>query len=149
MKAKEAAEKWGCSVRTVTGHCDDGYVSGAKKEKNVWVIPDEALCPCVSNTQKQAAIYSKMIKAVNENKALNANAFHIEPYRFEIYCQKLCEFKMIEKHFAGNSNTEFYVLDAAGFQYIDANLAQRKQIIFTIIQAGIAIAGAGVQFLAL
>lgn len=42
---KEKAIEWGLSSRSVNDMCKKGKIPGAKKEKGVWMIPDDALKP--------------------------------------------------------------------------------------------------------
>ena len=39
VTAKEAAEKWGVSLRSVQALCAEGRIEGATKMARVWVIP--------------------------------------------------------------------------------------------------------------
>ena len=49
MNTKQAAQKWGCSVKTVTKLCADGVIPLAEKdERGRWVIPDECEKPPVT-----------------------------------------------------------------------------------------------------
>lgn len=45
LTAKEAAEKWGTSLRNVQAMCADGRIEGASKMANVWTIPEGAKYP--------------------------------------------------------------------------------------------------------
>jgi len=45
MTAKEAAEKWGITVRRVQVLCSEGRISGAMKYASVWAIPKIAKKP--------------------------------------------------------------------------------------------------------
>ncbi len=45
MSVKEAAEKWGVSVRYVQRYCVEGRVAGATKISGAWVIPADARKP--------------------------------------------------------------------------------------------------------
>ena len=45
ISAKEAANRWGLSERSVTGMCKDGKIAGAAKEAGVWTIPADAEKP--------------------------------------------------------------------------------------------------------
>lgn len=42
MTIKEAAEKWGISVRRVQTICNEGMISGVMKFGHAWAIPREA-----------------------------------------------------------------------------------------------------------
>ena len=42
MTVKEAAEKWGLSVRRVQLLCVEGRIEGAIKHASVWAIPKDA-----------------------------------------------------------------------------------------------------------
>ena len=45
ITAKEAAEKWGVSLRAVQAICAEGKIPGASKMANVWIIPADAEYP--------------------------------------------------------------------------------------------------------
>ena len=45
MAAKEAAEKWGVTVRRVQSLCTEGRIPGAQKYASVWAIPRDAEKP--------------------------------------------------------------------------------------------------------
>lgn len=45
MNTKEAAEKWGISVRQVQNHCKNGRIKGVQKVGTNYLIPDQALKP--------------------------------------------------------------------------------------------------------
>lgn len=45
MTIKEAAEKWGISVRRVQTICNENMVDGAMKFGGVWAIPKDAEKP--------------------------------------------------------------------------------------------------------
>lgn len=45
MTVKEAAEKWGLSVRRVQLLCVEGRIEGAMKHASVWAIPKDAQKP--------------------------------------------------------------------------------------------------------
>ena len=45
MTAKEAAEKWGITVRRVQLLCTEGRIPGAKKYASVWAIPRDSEKP--------------------------------------------------------------------------------------------------------
>lgn len=45
VTAKEAAEKWGVSLRSVQALCAEGRIEGATKMARVWIIPADAEYP--------------------------------------------------------------------------------------------------------
>lgn len=45
ISAKEAAEKWGVTVRRVQGLCADGSIKGAVRFGRAWMIPSHAVLP--------------------------------------------------------------------------------------------------------
>ena len=45
MNAKEAADKWGLSVRRVQVLCEQGRIDGVERLGNVWLIPKSAEKP--------------------------------------------------------------------------------------------------------
>lgn len=53
MTNKEAAEKWGISIRQVQNHCKNGRISGVQKVGTNYLIPIDAIKP------KYAYIYEK------------------------------------------------------------------------------------------
>lgn len=42
LDTKQIAKKWGISERAVRKYCIDGRIDGAKQEKGLWLIPEEA-----------------------------------------------------------------------------------------------------------
>ena len=40
MTTREAAEKWGITIRQVQNHCKRGLIKGAQKAGNNWMIPE-------------------------------------------------------------------------------------------------------------
>ena len=63
MTVKEAAEKWGLSVRRVQLLCVEGRIEGAMKHASVWVIPKDAEKP-----KDERIITGKYIKPKNNNQ---------------------------------------------------------------------------------
>jgi hypothetical protein len=51
MTTKEAAEKWGVTVRRVQGLCEKGLISGASRLGDIWVIPKNAKKPIDGRTK--------------------------------------------------------------------------------------------------
>lgn len=51
MNAKEAADKWGLSVRRVQVLCEQGRVDGVERLGNVWLIPKSAKKPLDGRTR--------------------------------------------------------------------------------------------------
>ncbi len=45
MSTKEAAEKWGISIRQVQIHCKNGRIKGVQKVGTNYLIPDNASRP--------------------------------------------------------------------------------------------------------
>ena len=45
MTTKQAAEKWGISVRQVQNHCKNGRINGVQKVGTNYLIPVEAMKP--------------------------------------------------------------------------------------------------------
>jgi len=45
MNTKEAAEKWGISVRQVQNHCKNGRIKGVQKVGTNYLIPEDAIKP--------------------------------------------------------------------------------------------------------
>ena len=63
MTVKEAAEKWGLSVRRVQLLCVEGRIEGAMKHASVWAIPKDADKP-----KDERIITGKFIKPKNNNQ---------------------------------------------------------------------------------
>ncbi len=53
MSIKQAAEKWGMSVRSVQHYCVNGFIEGATKFSGSWAIPENTAKP--ENTSKKSA----------------------------------------------------------------------------------------------
>lgn len=45
MTTKEAAEKWGISVRQVQIHCKNGRIKGLQMAGNSYLLPNDAVKP--------------------------------------------------------------------------------------------------------
>lgn len=45
MTTKEAAEKWGISVRQVQNHCKSGRIKGVLRVGTNYLIPEDAMKP--------------------------------------------------------------------------------------------------------
>jgi SLT domain-containing protein len=67
MTTKQAAEKWGVTVRRVQSLCEKGLIEGAEKLADMWVLPLDAEKPIDGRTL--AARKSKNIK-VDGGKSL-------------------------------------------------------------------------------
>ena len=52
MNAKEAADKWGLSVRRVQVLCEQGRVDGVERLGNVWLISKSAENPLDGRTRE-------------------------------------------------------------------------------------------------
>jgi len=52
ITVKQAAEKWGVTVRRVQGLCKEGKIKGAVRWERTWMIPDYAVLPKRSNEEK-------------------------------------------------------------------------------------------------
>ena len=52
MNAKEAADKWGLSVRRVQVLCEQGRVDGVERLGNVWLIAKSAEKPVDGRTRE-------------------------------------------------------------------------------------------------
>lgn len=50
MTTKDAAEKWGVTVRRVQGLCERGLVEGAERLGDIWVMPKSAQKPLDGRT---------------------------------------------------------------------------------------------------
>lgn len=54
ITVKQAAEKWGVTVRRVQGLCKEGKIKGATRWERTWMIPEYAVLPKKSNATKTA-----------------------------------------------------------------------------------------------
>ena len=45
LTAKQAAEKWGITVRRVQEYCKSGRIAGAERFGSSWMIPENAVQP--------------------------------------------------------------------------------------------------------
>ncbi len=63
ITVKEAAKKWGLSVRRVQLLCVEGRIEGAMKHASVWAIPKDADKP-----KDERIITGKYIKPKNNNQ---------------------------------------------------------------------------------
>ena len=52
MSAREAADKWGLSVRRVQVFCEQGRVDGVERLGNVWLISKSAEKPLDGRTRE-------------------------------------------------------------------------------------------------
>jgi len=52
ITVKQAAEKWGVTVRRVQGLCKEGRIKGATRWERTWMIPEYAVLPKKSNATK-------------------------------------------------------------------------------------------------
>lgn len=52
MNVKEAADKWGLSVRRVQVLCEQGRVDGVERLGSVWLIPKHAVKPLDGRTRE-------------------------------------------------------------------------------------------------
>lgn len=50
MTTKQAAEKWGITVRRVQSLCENGKIEGAEKLADMWVLPLDANKPIDGRT---------------------------------------------------------------------------------------------------
>ncbi len=72
ISVKDAAEKWGTTVRSVQKYCTDGRVDGAVKVSGIWVVPENAEKPAdmrktEEKNKKRESAESRQ-KAAAENK---------------------------------------------------------------------------------
>lgn len=52
MNAKEAAKKWGISVRRVQVLCEQGRIKGVERLGSIWAIPKDADRPLDGRTRQ-------------------------------------------------------------------------------------------------
>ncbi|BBF44859.1 ATP-dependent transcriptional regulator-like protein [Lachnospiraceae bacterium KM106-2] len=62
MSAKEAAKRWGISVRRVQNLCKDGRIPKAQRISNSWIIPSGSRRP--KDLRKKQSVKKKKIEAV-------------------------------------------------------------------------------------
>ena len=62
MDVKTAASKWELTERRITTLCRDGRIEGAKKEKGVWLVPEDAEKPTDGRTNK----FAKAVKTITK-----------------------------------------------------------------------------------
>ena len=87
MSTKEAAAKWGISVRQVQNHCKNNRIPGVQRFGNTYVIPKDAVKPrymfvcvpddsSVDNSDKQKN-YSNavLILITNEDEVVYGNFY--------------------------------------------------------------------------
>ncbi len=60
ITAKEAAQKWDISLRSVQAYCTDGKIPGAMRIANAWVIPQDAEKPKRAKTKKSVSSQHKI-----------------------------------------------------------------------------------------
>ena len=53
ITAKEAAEKWGVTLRRVQGLCNEGSIKGATRFGRAWMIPSHAILPSSAKKETQ------------------------------------------------------------------------------------------------
>ena len=51
MNSKEAAEKWGITIRRVQALCDSGKIPTATKLANMWIMPKDIAKPIDGRTK--------------------------------------------------------------------------------------------------
>lgn len=86
ITVKQAAEKWGVTVRHVQGLCKEGRIKGATRWERTWMIPEYAVLPKKSNVKQttlpmpkkspfldMTAIYSKAGSAEQSSALLENN----------------------------------------------------------------------------
>ncbi len=54
MDVKTASERWGLTQRRITTLCRDGRIAGSRKEKGLWLIPEDAVKPADGRRSKAA-----------------------------------------------------------------------------------------------
>lgn len=59
MDVKTAAERWGITQRRITTLCRDGRIVGSRKEKGIWLIPEDAVKPTDGRSSKFAGAVSR------------------------------------------------------------------------------------------
>ncbi|MDR2196596.1 MAG: DNA-binding protein [Coriobacteriales bacterium] len=59
MTTKQAAEKWGVTVRRVQFLCEKGLVEGAEKLADMWILPLDAKKPIDGRTRDAKSQHRK------------------------------------------------------------------------------------------
>ncbi len=73
MDVKTASERWSITERRITTLCRDGRIKGAKKEKGLWVIPDDVDKPVDGRRDKtERAVRSAKQSAENAEGAVKS-----------------------------------------------------------------------------
>lgn len=62
MDVKTAASKWELTERRITTLCRDGRIGGAKKERGVWLVPEDAEKPIDGRRNK----FAKAVKTITK-----------------------------------------------------------------------------------
>ncbi len=70
MTARQAAEKWGCSVRWIQILCEDNRIPGVIRPGRDWMIPKDAEKPADARVKsgKYRKIKAEERREQNENK---------------------------------------------------------------------------------
>lgn len=68
LSAKEAAEKWGVSLRRVHRLCEDGRIEGVQRFGRNWMIPQDAQKPADARIKSGKYIKEPERREDNETK---------------------------------------------------------------------------------
>lgn len=83
VDVKTAADRWSLTERRITTLCRDGRIEGAKKEKGVWLIPDNTQKPVDGRRNKSSRAIKASVKlplpiGVSDFKELVAGYYYVD-----------------------------------------------------------------------
>ncbi len=123
ITAKEAADKWDISLRSVQAYCIDGKIPGATRIANAWVIPADAEKPKRAKTKKTASNHHKVdvpeIKMSMPMPLLNT-AFELGK----------CEEEVGKIH-----NTDMHNIAMAEYHYFSGKASKAAKIVEKYLQS--------------
>lgn len=99
MRVNEALIRWNITENTLYNYLNQGWIEGAIKEDNQWIIPDDALCPYIprKKTMSQEEIIVYILRALNENKTIPAKLLNLSTEKLEAFFIALGEQNYIRK----------------------------------------------------
>ena len=100
MTVKVAAERWNASEWQVRSWCRKGYIEGAAKKGNRWVIPEGAECPYLTRKKKFSRPYEKtdyVLKAIGSERYLDFRLLALSPEEFAERTQMLVREGLVEQ----------------------------------------------------
>ncbi|MBQ3348746.1 Fic family protein [Candidatus Saccharibacteria bacterium] len=76
LSAKETAEKWGVSERSVRNYCANGRIEGAKWENGAWWIPNDATKPERINEAKERELSLLQVLRREDRLRVKGGIYH-------------------------------------------------------------------------